>query len=294
MSVEGGRKQGPGDENPVVLYLLAMPGYFETMGIRLVSGRFFDSQDEQPGGEPTVIVNESFAKLFWPGADPVDKRMQVAGWRGSRRVIAVVGDVKHYGLDKRMPPVFYVPYGQLPSHAMYGVVHTQGDPFLLVPALREIVHAADADVPIHDIKMMSQRVRDSMLLQVMYSWMFGVFGIIAAVMAFAGIYGVVSYWVGQRTQEIGIRVALGARAPEVTRMVIGQGLRLVAMGLGLGLVGALGLCRLLASTLYDVSPTDPWTFAGVGLLLMTAGALACYIPARRAARIDPMAALRYE
>ena len=294
VSVEGGMRKGPGEKEPVMLYLLALPGYFETMGIRLHAGRFFGPQDEQPGGEPTVIVNQSFARLFWPGADAVNKRVQIAGWPGWRRVIAVVGDVKHYGLDKPMPLVFYVPYSQIPSHAMYGVVRTQGDPFALVPALREIVRAADSDVPIHDIKMMSQRVHDSMLLQVMYSWMFAVFGIVAATMAFAGIYGVVSYWVGQRTQEIGIRVALGARAPEVTRMVIGQGLRLVTLGLGLGLVGALGLCRVLTSTLYDISPTDPLTFAGVSLLLTAAGTLACYVPARRAARIDPMVALRCE
>jgi predicted permease len=294
VEVEGGLKKGPGEEEPRMLFLLAMPGYFETMGIRLLSGRFFGPQDDRPGSEPTVIVNESFARLFWPGADAVNKRLQIAGWPGSRRVIAVVGDVKHYDLEKPMPAGFYVPYGQAPSHAMYGVVHTQGDPFVLVPAIREIVRAADPDLPMHDIKMMSQRVRDSMLLRVMCSWMFGAFGIIAATMAFAGIYGVVSYWVGQRTQEIGIRMALGARAPEVIGMVIGQGLRLVALGLGLGLAGALGLSRLLGDILYDVSPTDPLTFAGVGLLLIAAGTLACYVPARRAARIDPMAALRHE
>lgn len=193
-----------------------------------------------------------------------------------------------------MPAGFYVPYGQAPSHTMYGVVHSQGDPFPLVPALREIVRNADPDVPIHDIKMMSQRVRDTMLLRVMCSWMFGAFGIIAGIMAFAGIYGVVSYWVGQRTQEIGIRMALGAGVPQVIRMVIGQGLRLVTVGLGLGLVATLGLSRFLGDILYDVSPTDPLTFAGVGLFLIAVGTLACYVPARRAARVDPMVALRCE
>ncbi len=294
VEVEGGMKKGPGEKDPPILYLLAMPGYFETMGVRLVSGRFFGSEDERPGGEPTVIVNESFARLFWPGADAVNRRVRIAGWPGWRRVIAVVGDVKHYDLERPMPAGFYVPYGQAPAHAMYGVVRTQGDPLVLVPALRETVRAADPDLPMHDIKMMSRRVRDSMLLRVMCSWMFGAFGIIAATMAFAGIYGVISYWVGQRTQEIGIRMALGAQAPEVIRMVIRQGLRLVVIGLGLGLIGALGLSRLLGSILYGVSPTDPLTFAGVGLLLIAAGTLACYIPARRAARIDPISALRYE
>ena len=294
VEVEGGMKKGPGEKEPRMLYLLATPGYFETMGIRLLSGRFFGPQDNRPGSEPTVIVNESFARLFWPRADAVNKRIQIAGWPGWRRVIAVVGDVKHYDLEKPMPAGFYVPYGQAPSHTMYGVVHSQGDPFPLVPALREIVRNADPDVPIHDIKMMSQRVRDTMLLRVMCSWMFGAFGIIAGIMAFAGIYGVVSYWVGQRTQEIGIRMALGAGVPQVIRMVIGQGLRLVTVGLGLGLVATLGLSRLLGDILYDVSPTDPLTFAGVGLFLIAVGTLACYVPARRAARVDPMVALRCE
>jgi hypothetical protein len=294
VEVEGGMKKGPGEKEPRMLYLLATPGYFETMGIRLLSGRFFGPQDNRPGSEPTVIVNESFARLFWPRADAVNKRIQIAGWPGWRRVIAVVGDVKHYDLEKPMPAGFYVPYGQAPSHTMYGVVHSQGDPFPLVPALREIVRNADPDVPIHDIKMMSQRVRDTMLLRVMCSWMFGAFGIIAGIMAFAGIYGVVSYWVGQRTQEIGIRMALGAGVPQVIRMVIGQGLRLVTVGLGLGLVATLGLSRFLGDILYDVSPTDPLTFAGVGLFLIAVGTLACYVPARRAARVDPMVALRCE
>jgi putative ABC transport system permease protein len=133
-----------------------------------------------------------------------------------------------------------------------------------------------------------------MLLRVMYSWMFGAFGVIAAVMAFTGIYGVVSYWVSQRTQEIGIRMALGARAPDVVRMVLGQGLWLIGLGLALGMVGAWGLGRLLANSLYDLSPTDPLTYAGLGLLLAASGALACYVPAQRAARTDPMGALRCE
>jgi putative ABC transport system permease protein len=177
---------------------------------------------------------------------------------------------------------------------MFGVVRAQGDPFLLVPALREIVRSTDPDLPMHDIKTMPQRVRDSLQLRAMYSWMFGMFGLTAAVMAFAGIYGVVSFWVGQRIQEIGIRMALGARAPDVIRMVIGQGLRLIGVGLGLGLFGAVALGRLLASTLYDLSPTDPPTYVCVGLLLLGTGVLACYLPARWAARIDPMVALRYE
>ncbi len=177
---------------------------------------------------------------------------------------------------------------------MFAVVHTQGDPVSLIPAIREIVRAADSDLPIYGIRTMPQRLRAALFLRFISSWMFAAFGVIAAIMAFAGIYGVVSYWVSQRTQEIGIRVALGARARDVIRMVLVQGVRLIGLGLGLGLVGAFALGRLLAGTLYNISPTDPLTFVGVPLLLITAAGLACYLPARRAARTDPMVSLRYE
>ncbi|MCU0913816.1 MAG: ABC transporter permease [Planctomycetes bacterium] len=292
--VEGALQKAPGEQDPIVLHVVATPGYLETMGIKLLAGRFFHEQDNRPGGERTVIVNESFAKHFWPGQDPVDKRIRSPGSPDWMRVIGVTKDVKHYGLEQPMRPGVYVPYGQARSTGMSGVVRTQGDPLALIPAVREIVRTADAALPIYDVRTMVQLVRRSMVLRLIYSWMFTAFGAIAALMACAGIYGVVSYWVGQRTQEIGIRVALGARVPDVIRMVVVQGVRLVGIGLGLGLIGALALSRLLAGTLYGVRPTDPLTFAGVGLLLIAAGTLACYVPARRAARIDPMVALRYE
>jgi len=292
--VEGAVKKAPGEQDPIVLLVVATPGYFETMGIRLLAGRFLGEQDNRPDSERTAVINESFAKHFWPGQDPLDKRLRFSGSQDWMRVVGLTQDVKHYGLEQPMRPSVYAPYGRARATGMFGVVHTQGDPASLVPALRAIVHAADPDLPIYDIKTMPQRVLASMFLRVMYSWMFAAFGGIAALMAFAGIYGVVSYWVSQRTQEIGIRVALGARVPDVIRMVLVQGVRLIGLGLGLGLVGAFALSRLLASTLYSISPTDPLTFVGVGLLLTTAGVLACYLPARRAAKTDPMVALRYE
>ncbi len=292
--VEGAVKKAPGEQDPIVLLVVTTPGYFETMSIRLLAGRFFQEQDNRPDSERTVIVNESFAKHFWPGQDPIDKRIRSPGSQDWMRVVGLTRDVKHYGLEQPMRPSVYTPYGHARSTGMFAVVHTQGDPVSLVPAIREIVRAADADLPIYGIKTMPQRVQASMFLRFIFSWMFAAFGVIAAIMAFAGIYGVVSYWVSQRTQEIGIRVALGARVPDVIRMVLGQGLRLIGLGLGLGMAGALMLSRLLAGTLYNISPTDPLTFAGVGLLLTTAGVLACYLPARRAAKTDPMVALRYE
>ncbi len=292
--VEGAVKKAAGEQDPIVLFVTATPGYFEAMSIRLLAGRFFGAQDNRPDSERTVIVNESFAMHFWPGQDPIDKRIRLSGSQDWMRVVGLTKDVKHYGLEQPMRPGVYAPYGRARSTGMFGVVHTQGDPVSLIPAIREIVRAADSDLPIYDIKTMPQRVRASMFLRFIFSWMFAAFGVIAAIMAFAGIYGVVSYWVSQRTQEIGIRVALGARVPDVIRMVLGQGVRLIGLGLGLGMVGAFALSRLLAGTLYNISPTDPLTFAGVPLLLITAGVLACYLPARRAAKTDPMVALRYE
>lgn len=299
LDVQGRTKQEPTEKEHAVLHLIAAPGYFETMGIRLRAGRFFRAQDNQPDSEPTVIVNESLVKLFWPGQDPLEQRIRIRPDRGEpdaawMRVVGVVSDVKHFGLEQPMPAGVYVPYGQAPATGMCGVIRTPGDPFLLVPALREIVRAADPALPVYNIRTMPQRIHAYLLLRILFSWMFGAFGLIAGIMAFAGIYGVISYWVGQRTQELGIRMALGARAPDVVWMVIAQGLRLIGFGFGLGMVGALVLCRFLASVLYHVSPTDPLTFLAVGLLLAAGGTLACYLPARRAAKIDPMVALRCE
>jgi len=292
--VEGAPPRATGEENPVVLYCVASPGYCEAIGVKLLSGRFFDESDNRADSERIAIVNESFAEHFWPGQNAIDKRIRLSMSQDWMRVVGVTGDVKHYGLEQKMRPSVYVPYGRAPQSAMFGIVRTAGDPVSLVPGIREIVRAADADLPIHDIKTMSDRVRGSLLFRLMFSSMFLVYGLIAALMAFAGIYGVISFWAGQRTQEIGIRMALGARSPDVVAMVIREGLRLVALGMGIGLAAAWALSRLLAGTLYHVSPTDLTAFAAATIILVTAAGVACYIPARRAAKVDPMTALRCE
>jgi predicted permease len=292
--VEGAPVKGPGEQDPMVLFYAATPGYFETMGIKLLSGRFFDEPDNRPDSERTVIVNESFARHFWPGQNAIDRRMRFWGSEDWMRVVGVTGDVKHYGLERPVRSSVYVPYSHVPCTTMFGIIRTGGDPVSLVPRIREIVRSADSDLPVHDIKTMSGRMRALMLFRLTYSSMFLVYGSIAAIMAFAGIYGVISYWAGQRTQEIGIRMALGARAADVVKMVIREGLWLVGAGMGIGLVAALGLSRLLTGTLYQVSPTDLTTFVTTMFVLVAAAGVACYIPARRAAKVDPMVALRYE
>ena len=291
---EGVPRKNPGERDPIILFCVVTPGYFETMGIELWVGRFFVPQDNRSDGEKTAIVNELFARHFWPGQDAIDKRIRFTGSQDWIRVVGVTGDVRHYGLEQPMRPEVYVPYGHASDVEMFGVVRTRSDPLSLIPVVRGVVRSADPGLPIHDVRTMSERMHLSMVLRFLYSWMFGVFGVVAAVMACAGIYGVVSYWVSQRTLEIGIRMAVGARTADVVAMVIGQGARLIGIGLCLGLAGAFVLTRLLAGTLYNVSPTDPLTFVGIPVLVAAAGALACYVPARRAAGIDPMSALRCE
>ncbi len=291
---EGAPAKQPGEEDPIVLFHTTTPGYFETMGIRLLSGRLFDEPDNRPDSAKTAIVNESFARHYWPGQNAIDKRIRFLGSQDWMRVIGVTGDVKHYGPEKPVRASVYVPYSHFPRSTMFGIVRTAGDPVSLVPGIRDVVRSADPDLPVHDIKTMSDRMRAMMLFRLTYSSMFLVYGAIAAIMAFAGIYGVTSYWAGQRTQEIGIRMALGARAPDVVNMVIREGLRLVGAGLGIGLAAALALSRVLAGTLYQVSPTDLTTFVTTTVALVAAAGVACYLPARRAAKIDPMVALRCE
>ena len=210
------------------------------------------------------------------------------------RVVGVTKDVKHYGFEQEMRPGVYIPYTWNADPTMHGVVHTSADPLSLVDFIREIVRSIDPGIPIFGIRTMAQRVDESILLRLIYSWLFGVFAVVAGIMAFAGIYGVISYSVSQRTQEIGIRVALGARPGDIARHVMRQGAVLIVIGLLIGLSGAFAISRVLASQLFGVSATDVTTFAGVSVLLIGVATLACYIPARRAARVDPIAALRYE
>jgi predicted permease len=295
--IEGAPPAGPGEPDPVILTRSVMPGYFETLGIRLLSGRFFTEQDQRPDGRQTAIVNESFARRFWPGENPLDKRIRLRDANQWSRVVGVVEDTSDRVLDEPMRPCVHLPADLGARAGMFGVVLTSRDPLSLVGPIRGIVRAADPGLPVEQVRTMAQRVDQSMLLRRLCTWLVGLPAVAAGLMACAGIYSVISYWAGRRTREIGIRMAFGARACDVALMVMRQGLRLTLTGVGLGLLGAYVLGRLLGSLgnlLYHVNPTDPRTFLGVPALLLTVAALACYLPARRAARIDPMVALRYE
>ena len=270
--------------------------YFKAMGIALVHGRLFDDSDRADSA-PVALVNETLARRFWPHRDAVGQRMRTGSpddpgpWL---TVVGVVGDVKQYGLDQEQKTQFYRPQRQLPLRPMSIVVRSSLDPTSLAASLRQAVLAADSDQPIYNVRTMTGLLSDTSAPRRLSLLLLGAFAATALLLAAVGIYGVLAYSVTQRTHEIGIRMALGARRGDVLLMVFRQGLRLVLAGAALGVVAAFGLTRLMSSLLFGVSPTDPGTLGAVCLLLVGVALLACVVPARRASGVDPMIALRCE
>jgi len=265
--------------------------YFRTMGIAMMKGRDFNERDT-PDAPPVVIINPAAARQFWPNEDPIGKRIK---WqRKFREIIGVSGEVKQAGLDKPSEPEIFVPYQQAPFLYLQLVVRTTDDPMKRVAAIKDEVQALDQDLPLTGIKTMDQYLSDSIANPRFQSRVLTLFAAIALLLAAVGLYGVMSYAVAQRTHEIGVRVALGARSSDVLKLVVGKGLRLTLIGIAIGLVAAVALTRLLASLLFGVSTTDPATFIIIALPLISVALLACYLPARRATKVDPMVALRYE
>jgi putative ABC transport system permease protein len=293
-----GRPQVPGEDFPHGSRWLASEDYFETMGIRLVRGRFFDAHDTADA-QPVAIVDETLARKYWGTEDPVGKRISFEGpdnhprWR---EVIGLVGHVRNEGLEGESRGEYYAPYAQATGGGpnLFIVVRTDGDPASLAPSVRGAIASVDRDLPVFRVATMEQMVSDSLAQRRFSMLLFGIFAALALVLAVVGLYGVMSYAVAQRTHEIGLRMALGAQGSDVLRMVVGQGMGLVAVGLGIGLLGALALTRLMSSLLYGVSAADPLTYAGIAILLGAVALLASYVPARRATKVDPMVALRYE
>jgi putative ABC transport system permease protein len=276
-------------------------GALEAMGERLVRGRAFDARDVG-ATEQVGLVNETLARLYWPGQDPIGGRFRMgARERGPWvTVVGIVADVRHNGVTAPIKEKFYRPHAQFyrstsftPS-AMNLVVKSTGDPMLLAGPLRAAVRDLDPKVPVSSLRLMTDVVADSMATPRLASGLLGLFAVVALVLSAVGIYGVLAYVVSQRTQEIGIRMAIGAEPAAVRRLVLGQGLRMSLAGVGLGTFAALGLTRLLGGLLHDVRPHDPLTFALVPLLLLGVALVASYVPARRATRVDPIAALRSE
>jgi putative ABC transport system permease protein len=269
-------------------------GYFETIGIPVLRGRAFDSDDDED--HPlVVIINESMARTFWRQEDPIGQRLRF-GEPKWRTIVGVVGDVRHEGLGMKSEPEMYIPYGQIPNVEARPtiVLRTSIEPTNLTSALRKTVSEVDASVPLDQIETMKQIVSVSVGGQRFRTAVLLMFAILALFVASIGLYGVMSYLMTQRTREFGIRVTVGASNGALLRLVLGQAAKLVSIGICFGLVGAMLLARSIASLLYGITPFDTATFASVSILLAVVALLASYIPARRAASVDPMVALRYE
>ncbi len=266
-------------------------GYFETMGIPVVRGRGFVDSD-RAGATPVAVVNEAFARRFWPGGQAIGRRFS-SGRGGERTIVGVAKDGKYGSLSEDPQPHFYEPFAQAYAADMTLLVRSAADPHGLLPALTREILALDPELPI-EASTVPEHVAYALLPQRIGATVLGVFGGLAAVLAAFGLYGVMSYLVGQRTAEIGLRMALGARAGDVRRLVIRRALGLTFTGVALGLVGAVAATRVLGAFLVDVSATDPATLAAVVTLFTVVAILASWIPARRAAAVDPMHALRSE
>ncbi|HYP26491.1 MAG TPA: ABC transporter permease [Blastocatellia bacterium] len=271
------------------------PSYFRAMGIPLLKGRLFTEQDveDAPG---VIVINDVMAERYWPGEDPVGKRIslvdaQTGPWLA---VIGVVGNVYQVTLDAEPYPQMYEVYSQNPARGAALVVRTASDPTGMVASVRAQVSDIDRDQPLYNVRTMEQVLADSVSHQRFNMLLISVFSAVALVLAGVGIYGVISYSVSHRSHEIGIRMALGAMRVDILRMVIEHGLKLALVGVGIGLVAAFVLTRVMSSLLYGVSAIDPLTFAGGTIVLIGVAVMACYIPARRATKVDPMTALRYE
>ncbi len=294
VSIEG--KTTPGEPGPDVEYRVATPDYFRTMRIPLRRGRLFTDGDDG-SAPPVALINETMARRFWPGEDPVGKRIKMGPNSETQSwitIAGVVGDVHHFGLDVQTPPEVYRPYAASPLFAPILVIRTASDPEPLVSALAAKIRSVDAAVPAYDLFLMQTLVdRSTAERRFVMSLLTG-FALAALLLAGVGIYGVVSQSVAQRTQEIGIRMALGSSPAAAQSLVFREGMRLAAMGIVIGFAGAAGLTRLIDHLLFGIRPTDPPAFALAVGVLASCAALASYAPARRATRIDPLTALRQE
>ena len=292
-----GRADPPPDQMPDVILRVVSPGYFSTMGIPLVQGRDFTEQDK-PDAVRVAVITEKTARHFWPGENPIGKRFKpglVTGDSPWREIVGVVKDVRQNDFAAEPKMQMYMAHEQVGSFVPNAVVvRTSVDPLSVGTAVRKTVWEIDKDQPVSDIRSMEEIVSTAVARQRFSMLLLGVFASLALVLAAVGIYGVMSYSVAQRTREIGIRMALGAQRKDVLKMAVGQGFKLVLIGVAIGLVAAFILTRVMASLLFGVSATDPVTFVAISLVLISVAVLASYVPALRASRIDPMVALRHQ
>jgi putative ABC transport system permease protein len=287
----------PGDEKPRgggPNFRTVSPDYFRVMGVPLLKGREFSDVDHE--GAPLVtVINETMARRFWPNADPIGQRVKETSNDGVwREIVGVVGSVRHKARGEEPRPEMFVPWSQRPDLTLNLVVRTQTEPASFAEALRRSVADIDANLPVFEVRTMEERLFESVAQPRFRTALLGAFAALALVMALVGLIAVMAVSVAQRTHELGIRVALGAQRRDVIGLVMGQGVKLVGIGIALGLVGASALTRVLTTLLYEVKPTDPLTFLAAPVLLIVVAILACWAPARRATKVDPLTALRHE
>ncbi|HKP84165.1 MAG TPA: ABC transporter permease [Pyrinomonadaceae bacterium] len=293
-----GRPMPPKD-HPNADFFTTGTGYFRTMGIPIIKGRDFNDRDKH-GSPPVIIITETFAKQYFPNEDPIGKRIKpgINTYEGEdsvmREVVGVAGNVRNSSLNREARAAYYVPHTQVPFSDMVAVVKTVGEPHSLISGVTKEVAAMDADIPLFGVKTMEEYLSTSVAAPRFNTTLLSIFAAVALVLTVVGLYGVMSYSVAQRTNEIGIRLALGAQPRDVLLMIVKQGSTLILLGLGIGLLGAYLATKLIASLLFGVTAKDPFTFAAVAAALALVGLMACYIPALRATKVDPMEALRCE
>jgi predicted permease len=302
--IEGQPKPANLPDMPQAMFYLVEAGFQQAMGVTLQRGRFITPQDDEHA--PIVIdIDDVFARTYFPNENPVGKHLHLAGFEVEAEIVGVVGHVKQWGIDadakSAIEAQFDYPFMQLPeklmplaANAVAVVLRTQGDPTNVMASVRQAVAEIDSRELVYNVQTMNEVVSNSFAARRLSMLLLAVFASLALVLACVGIYGVISYLVGQRTHEIGVRVALGAQQRDVLKLVLGHGTRMALLGVAAGLLAALGLTRLMSNQLFGVSPHDPLTFSAVAALLMAVAIAACYIPARRAMRVDPIIALRHE
>lgn len=290
-----GRPVPPENKLPLAGFQWVTPNFFRTMNIPIIRGREFSESDNETSPK-VVVINERMAKQHWGTDNPIGQRINIRYGTGKfvREIVGVVGNVKTLGLDQNVQAEMYMPLYEGPEYFMYLLVRTKSNPMALAKVIQKEVAQIDPDQPVANIRTMENVFSESVAPRRFSMLLITVFAAIALVLSSVGIYSVISYSVAQRKQELGIRMALGANARDVLALVIGQGFKLIAIGTTIGLTGAFILTRLIQSMLFNVSTTDPVVFLGISLILVSVALLASYIPARRAARVDPMVALRHE
>lgn len=294
-------REVPKQDQPGAEYRVVSKDYFRAMKIPLLKGRYFSDQDQE--GRPLVaIINQAMVNQFWPGQDPLGQQMEIFdfsardanGAKKYRQIVGIVGNTKQFGLSSKTEPEMYVFLNQQPIHYVTAVVRGSSDSINLIPAIRKTVHNLDPELPLYEVSSMKDILSDSLSAQKFSAYLLSLFAVAALLLALVGLYGILSYSVSQRTQEIGIRLAVGANTGDVLRMILSSGFRLTLYGILIGFVGVLSITRVLESMLYEVKPTDPMTLATVIVLLIFVSLTAVALPAYRAAKVDPLQALRYE